>query len=57
VRTVPGNIIAGHATAAALAGRLNRLRAAEAAQLYTLLPPPSWHMTLLDGVTGEGARA
>ncbi|MEJ2125711.1 MAG: DUF1868 domain-containing protein [Alphaproteobacteria bacterium] len=58
VRTFPGNTIVCHVTAAAaLVEHLNRLherlRVAEAARLYTLLPPSSWHMTLFDGVTGE----
>jgi hypothetical protein len=58
VRTFPGNTIVCHVTVTtALVERLNRLyerlRAAKAARLYTLLPPSSWHMTLFDGVTGE----
>jgi hypothetical protein len=31
----------------------DRLRAAEAARLYTLLPPRSWHMTVFDCVCDE----
>ncbi len=58
VRPFAGNTIVCHtASAAALTDRLGRLherlRAARAARLYTLLPPSSWHMTLFDGVTDE----
>jgi hypothetical protein len=58
VRPFPGNTIVCHtASAPALTERLSelheRLRAARAARLYTLLPPSSWHMTLFDCVADE----
>ncbi len=58
LRPFPGNTIVCHtASAPALTDRLGRLherlRAAKAVRLYTLLPPSSWHMTLFDGVADE----
>jgi hypothetical protein len=55
VRTFPGNTIVCHLAALTpLIERIDklyeRLVNAEAALNYTLLPPSSWHMTVLDGV-------
>jgi hypothetical protein len=55
VRAYPGNTVLCHvAGIPPLIERLDklygRLLDAEVAQIYTLLPPSSWHMTVFDGV-------
>ena len=55
VRAYPGNTVLCHvAGIPPLNERLDklygRLLDAEVAQIYTLLPPSSWHMTVFDGV-------
>lgn len=55
VRAFPGNTIICHLPqtsklSAALLVLYEQLRSSTLAHLYTLLPPPSWHMTMFEGV-------
>lgn len=61
VRAYPGSTIVCHVAAErALVEKLDhlyeRLRTAAAAHAYTLLPPSSWHMTLLVGICDQDRR-
>ncbi|KAJ9160928.1 DUF1868-domain-containing protein [Coniochaeta hoffmannii] len=58
VQRFPGNTIVCHLSQssdlyASLLGLYQKLRASPHAHLYTLLPPPSWHMTLFEGVADQ----
>lgn len=61
VRHFPGNTIVCHvasqtALIAGLDGLYDRLRQADAAHSFTLLPPSSWHMTLYVGICDQDRR-
>jgi hypothetical protein len=58
VQPFPGNTIVCHlaqssALYASLLGLYEKLRASRLSHLYALLPPPSWHMTVFEGVCDQ----
>lgn len=58
VQRFPGNTIVCHLSQtsklyASLLGLYEKLRASHLSHLYTLLPPPSWHVTIFEGVCDQ----
>ncbi|OIW31717.1 DUF1868-domain-containing protein [Coniochaeta ligniaria NRRL 30616] len=58
VQPFPGNTIVCHLSQsselyASLLGLYEKLRTGPHSHLYTLLPPPSWHMTVFEGVCDQ----
>jgi hypothetical protein len=58
VQPFPGNSIVCHLPQsselyASLLGLYDKLRTSPHSHLYTLLPPPSWHMTVFEGVCDQ----
>ncbi|KAH8912132.1 DUF1868-domain-containing protein [Coniochaeta sp. PMI_546] len=58
VQPFPGNTIVCHLSQssevyASLLGLYDKLRTGPYSHLYTLLPPPSWHMTVFEGVCDQ----